>query len=663
MPDQETSAPTPRGPLPREDDVYGSPEVIDPAVTMDPNDVAAFEPPPIRPSTGPVGYPPVPRVNTTAMRSAGAGNVSTPDARRSLPSPSFSPNDGQRREAVVTAPVFDDVEGPEDEYEPIYEPVDHDDGYHDDGRPPTERPRPRRFWMLAVGLLVILAGVAVLSRFRSGVDTAESPTVDVLARSTVQIVGLDGNGDPLCSGSGTLVSIEGMVLTNAHVVTPDAICNFSALGIAMTTDSGRPPDLLYRAELLATDTELDLAVITVGDPLDPDVDPLSSFPAMSLGDSDTLTIGDNIRILGYPEIGGETITFTNGSVSGFTAQAGIGDRALIKTDATIAGGNSGGAAVDAEGRLIGIPTKARASESGPAVDCRPLADTNNDGAVDDNDNCVPIGGFLNGLRPINLAKGLIEQATGASPQPLEAIRPEVEVDLDQVRMSRPRFSLGESDNAPVEVVRTARGGVAELCLFVDWAGIPDGAEWDGLWYYDKELVEDFSLARQSWEFGESGSNFWMCAIDSDNGLEAGLYELGFFLDGELVFAEAIVLTDEDVAVFATTWENITEVDICGLAINPVGSGPVGLNELDPDLVLAPGDSATIDLAGGEVVVEAYDCDGEVVADSGDGLEIIEERRYTIEAPSEDDAESGDVSNDETSADDTSTGDGAEDSDG
>ncbi|MEL7157580.1 MAG: hypothetical protein AAFN30_13385, partial [Actinomycetota bacterium] len=324
------------------------------------------------------------------------------------------------------------------------------------------------------------------------------------------------------------------------------------------------------------------------------------------------------------------------SISGFTAQAGIGDRALIKTDATIAGGNSGGAAVDTGGRLIGIPTKARASESGPAVDCRPLADTNADGQVDEDDNCVPIGGFLNGLRPINLAKPLIEAAAAATPQPLEAVRPDVEVDLDGVRISRPRFSLGESDNAPVEVVRSAIGGIEELCLFVDWEGIPDGAEWDGLWYHDKELVDDFSLVRQTWDFGAVGNNFWMCAIDGDDGLEPGLYELGFFLAGELVFAEGIVLTTETVPVFATTWENTTEVDICGLAINPLGSGPAGLNELEPGVVVAPGQSVTIDLAAGEAVVEAYDCDGDVVADSGGGaLEIVEDRIYFIEAPDPD----------------------------
>ena len=489
---------------------------------------------------------------------------------------------------------------------------------------------------VAAVLALIVGAIALLARFRSSANERPAglivnPTVDQLAQSTVQIVGLDRDGAVLCSGSGTFVSIDGMILTNAHVVTRDPVCDFVSLGIAVTDDAGRPPELLYLAELLVLDHLVDLAVIRVARSTDEQVPVPETFPALVLGDSDDLKIGDDLRILGYPEIGGETITFTNGSVSGFTAQAGIGDRALIKTDATIAGGNSGGAAVDTTGRLIGIPTKARASESGPAVDCRPLADTNNDGVVDNKDNCVPIGGFLNGIRPINLARQLIRDAAIATPQSFEPAAPEVRVDLQAVQMTRPRFSLGETNNSPTQPVLTATGGIAELCLFVDWSGIPNGAKWDGIWYHDKELVDNFSLVEQSWEFGEQGNNFWICTPEEQGGLDAGLYELGFFLDGDLVFAEGIVLTENPANVYSTTWENNSEVDICGLAVNPKGSGPFGLNELPPGSVIPPGGTITIDLPEGEAVAEAYDCDGHALADSG-GIDIVPEKIYTIKIP-------------------------------
>ena len=500
--------------------------------------------------------------------------------------------------------------------------------------------------ILVVGLVLvtIIGGIALLSRLRSDTSSETAifgspgvaivnPTVNEMAQATVQILGLDNDDAPLCAGSGTFVSVDGLILTNAHVVSRDAICDFESIGIAVTSDSGRPPQLLYRAELLRVDTEADLAVLRVTSAIDPGVELPAAFPSLALGDSDTLTIGDNVRILGYPEIGGDTITFTNGSVSGFTSQVGIGDRALIKTDATIAGGNSGGAAVDSNGLLIGIPTKARASENGPAVDCRPLADTNGDGDVDNQDNCVPIGGFLNGIRPVNLARDLIEEAKSAAPLPIES-RPKVAVDQSKIKISSPRFSLGEADNNPVSVIITSPGGINELCLFVDWAGIPNGAEWDAIWYLDKEPVPDVSLVQQVWEFGEEGANLWLCALDDQDGLRPGLYELGFFVAGELVFGEGIVLTDGPVELFETSWENATEIDICSLAINPEGSGPAGLSVLPPGQIIAPGETFTIELAAGEIVAEAKDCDGNPIADSGGPIDIVEDRTFNILLPEE-----------------------------
>jgi hypothetical protein len=117
-----------------------------------------------------------------------------------------------------------------------------------------------------------------------------------------------------------------------------------------------------------------------------------------------------VTILGYPGIGGETITLTSGEVSGFTAESNVGKRAFIKTSATIAGGNSGGMALNALGELIGIPTQVGSGGDADIVDCRPLADTNRDGSVDENDTCIPTGGFINALRPVKLAMTLINAA-------------------------------------------------------------------------------------------------------------------------------------------------------------------------------------------------------------------------------------------------------------
>ncbi len=455
-----------------------------------------------------------------------------------------------------------------------------------------------------------------------------------LALSTVQLVGLNDAFEPECAGSGVIIGSNGLILTNAHVVTSEGSCQFTSVGVAVTRDSTTAARLQYRAVVLAVDPILDLAVIRIDGMLDPDDGELpESFPAAPLGDSDSVRLGDGVRILGYPAIGGETITLTTGSVSGFTAQAGIGERALIKTDATISAGNSGGMAVDASGRVIGIPTKARASETGPAIDCRPLSDTNADGAVDGDDNCVSVGGFLNGVRPINLANPILRQAAIADPigDVVLPDGPQSDIDFDGVIVENPRFSLGQRDDRPVEIVTTAEAGVSSLCVFFDWAGIPEGARWDGAWFIDGQPEPELGLPTEPWSAGESGSDFWVCADDdSDAGLPAGTYEVGFFLEGEVLFAEGIVVTEEPVDVVSVTWSNDTGIELCGLAVNPLSdSGRVGLNELEQGQSIPPGDSWQVELPLGRYVVEAYNCNGEAVADNFDGLKVEEPVTFLI----------------------------------
>lgn len=501
--------------------------------------------------------------------------------------------------------------------------------HHNDGRLPW-----RTIGVALLAVAVLAAGLLAVSRLRSDDGDGATNLASVNNRNvaqmqaTVLLEGLDPNGQVLCLGSGTFVSTDGLILTNAHVVTRDATCNFTRVGVAVTDNDDSAPELRYEAGLVALDPLLDLAVLKVTAPIDPAQPLPETFTALTMGDSDALDIGDPLGVWGYPEIGGETITLTNGTVSGFTAQAGIGDRALIKTDATIAGGNSGGAAVDAAGNLVGIPTKARASENGPAVDCRFLADTNEDGTIDSNDTCIPIGGFLNGIRPINLAKPLVEQARSAVPRPFLEASLSAPVDPGTIAMTQPRFSLDENDDTPVDVVKTAVAGSRKLCLFVDWAGVPDGATWDGIWFVNGTPVSQYSMVGRSWTFGPEGANFWVCAIDKKQGLSAGLYELGFFVSGQLVFAEGIEVTEKPAAVHSTMWRNQTGAELCSLAINPKGSGPVGLNELAPGETIDADGSATIDLPDGDYLVEARDCENKPVADSGDGGAITVDNDHT-----------------------------------
>ncbi len=234
-------------------------------------------------------------------------------------------------------------------------------------------------------------------------------------KAVVQIlamVDMEGEIRPAWSGSGSIVSPDGLILTNAHVVLSDRYYEVQYLVVAMTTAPDALPEPLYVAEIMQVDQALDIAVIRISNDLDGGVIDRSTLnlPTVPFGNDTALQLGDDLTILGYPSIGGSTITLTNGKVSGFTAEEGYGNRAFIKTSATISGGNSGGLAANASGEIIGIPTQLGYGGDDQYVDCRVLADTNRDGVVDEKDSCVPTGGFINALRPLALAKPLIEAA-------------------------------------------------------------------------------------------------------------------------------------------------------------------------------------------------------------------------------------------------------------
>jgi S1-C subfamily serine protease len=200
-------------------------------------------------------------------------------------------------------------------------------------------------------------------------------TIEDLQAATVQILAkqmVSGRLRTVWTGSGTIISAEGLILTNAHVTNPgapglatlyqDPSLLFAedpdVLVVAINEAADRPPVESYIAEVVALDGPLDLAIIRItadinnnrlhGASLD--------LPYIDLGNSNTIRLGDEIRVLGYPGAGGQTITFTRGNVSGFESQPLVGDRAWIKTDTTFSPGNSGGLGVNEQGELIGVPS-------------------------------------------------------------------------------------------------------------------------------------------------------------------------------------------------------------------------------------------------------------------------------------------------------------------
>ena len=152
-------------------------------------------------------------------------------------------------------------------------------------------------------------------------------------------------------GSGFLISADGYVVTNNHVVTPQG--NGTVEEITVTMPDGSE----YEAKMVGKDAESDLAVLKI--------DRAEPFPFVKFGDSAQARAGDWVVAIGNPfGLGG---TVTSGIISSVlrTAGAGAYDR-FIQTDAAINRGNSGGPLFDMQGNVIGI-NNAIFSPSGGSV--------------------------------------------------------------------------------------------------------------------------------------------------------------------------------------------------------------------------------------------------------------------------------------------------------
>jgi S1-C subfamily serine protease len=469
------------------------------------------------------------------------------------------------------------------------------------------------------------------------IDPSGEPVgVEDLAHAVVQIVAIAG-GDPVWTGSGTILTPDGLILTNAHVV-DNRFDEYDELHVAVTVETDEPADPRYVGEVLAVDYNLDLAVMQITEDLEGG-EILEDFPFVEIGDSDEVEIGDDIRILGYPGIGGQTITFTNGVVSGFTAERSVGNRAWIKTDATIAGGNSGGLAVNEDGQIIGVPTvvgSGAGAETG-YVDCRVLEDTNGDGFLDENDSCIPVGGFINGLRPVKLAQDLLVAAESGE----EYVSPYYEeddieetptggYDASEVDLFGLVFSDGVTeDDEPESIEVVFPSLVPRVCGFWEYEGMEDGMVWDALWYVDGELNDGGSIIADTWVGGESGS-WWVCIVDEEAGLADGLYELILQIEGEPFGSDAVFVGDDRVEIELDI-SNESDVEICAAWVSPQGAQNWGFEDLGADVTVPPGEFAPVFIGSGIHDIQLYDCDAELLYEDY-GLEIFEDSTYTYTGP-------------------------------
>jgi S1-C subfamily serine protease len=494
---------------------------------------------------------------------------------------------------------------------------------------------------LALGALVLSGGCAGSpvpdpqgddrSPPASASALASPRSTEELAAAVVRLAPADEEGAECWWGSGTVVDASGTILTNFHVVenVPE-LCDYDHLVISLTDHSDRPPSPTYLGQVHAIDPVADLAVVRIssglhGESVEPDL------PFIPVGDSDSVALGDSMRILGYPGIGGETITFTEGKVAGFLADAEHGDRAWIKTAATIAGGNSGGTALDQAGRLVGVPTQARAGEGAQVVDCRIIEDTNGDGEVTQDDSCVPIGGFINGLRPVNLAAPLLARAGTSGPIAVEdlAIRPPATPEpSDEPPVIRSIvFSSGVGDDGgPIDTVVSLPSASPGLCGFFDYENMVDDTPYDLIWTIDGEVSEQASVQAARWSGGASGT-WYVCATGDQDALPDGLWELAVYLQEETpARTDSIFVGDAHPPATLEVVNGLSE-EVCYLLVSPSASNWWGQDELG-QATLPPGGTVTVAVGASSYDVRARDCDQEVLVDLDD-LEVSGQVSVTL----------------------------------
>ncbi|EEW49918.1 trypsin [Corynebacterium efficiens YS-314] len=174
---------------------------------------------------------------------------------------------------------------------------------------------------------------------------------DQVLPSVVSIQALTRNS--ASEGSGSIISSDGFVMTNNHVVA--GVEQNGVLQVTMSDGSS------YEADFIAGDVSTDIAVIKIRNATD--------LPMINFGDSDSLAVGQEVLAVGSPL--GLSSTVTSGIVSALNrpvrASGDGGESSLIdaiQTDAAINPGNSGGPLVDMEGNLIGMNSVIASISSG-----------------------------------------------------------------------------------------------------------------------------------------------------------------------------------------------------------------------------------------------------------------------------------------------------------
>ena len=185
-------------------------------------------------------------------------------------------------------------------------------------------------------------GIAVAKKVQPSI-------VGIKVEYTVNSIFMNQQGTATAEGSGIIISENGYILTNNHVINSNSTSSYYEIGQANKVTVHLYNDTTeYTATVVGTDEETDLAVIKIDK---------EGLTAAEIGDSDSVQVGEFSMAIGNPL--GMQSSVTSGIISALNREVTDSDGKtfnLIQTDAAINSGNSGGALVNSQGQLIGVNT-------------------------------------------------------------------------------------------------------------------------------------------------------------------------------------------------------------------------------------------------------------------------------------------------------------------
>lgn len=211
--------------------------------------------------------------------------------------------------------------------------------------------------------------------FGSTLDVARAVDANLPVTSVVKVVAISAS-DPsdtetwevAQAGSGFVVDTQSKyIVTNAHVVlSQKSFQNFPVYVVCTISSAQASAQCVYLGKLLYADVSKDLALLQVSGAV-PGKDPPSfSLPAINLSGARTPEISEKLSVLGFPPVGGSTITLFQGVASGFITNE-KSEVIAIKTDTTFISGTSGGLVIDDARNFAGIPSQYLSTTQGQQI--------------------------------------------------------------------------------------------------------------------------------------------------------------------------------------------------------------------------------------------------------------------------------------------------------